>query len=254
MTGVPECATLWRMSPRYVPQILPGTALTVSTGRPLGSLSFPDAGGFQVLDKAGAILTPIGPSGAIDAVVTDAANNSASTALSLSHALSSGVGANGIGVSQAFGLTDSAGNVDVAATLTVSYTDATSGSEDTALALTMRVGGTGVGIFTLTAPTAGTNVFTAAGSANANFALRSAGSGVASLQGSAGDNIVAVSTVAAASRLGLYGATPVPQAAAITPVGAFTDPPSAAEMAALRTAVNAIITAIGATSGVGITA
>ncbi len=40
------------------------------------------------------------------------------------------------------------------------------------------------------------------------------------------------------------GATPVARASAITAVGAFTDPPSAAEMALLRTAVNDALTAI----------
>ena len=44
------------MTLRAVPQILPGTALSVSTGRPRGSLAFPTAGGVQAIDETGAVL------------------------------------------------------------------------------------------------------------------------------------------------------------------------------------------------------
>lgn len=244
------------MALRTVPQILPGAALTVSTGRPYGSLSFPAAGGVQAIDETGAVvnLATTPASGALTVVVTDAVNNGASIALSLAHELSSGSATTGMGVSQQFILPSSTGVDRQAALLTVSFTDATNASEDAALAMSLIVGGTVTPSLSLTVPTAGTNVFTAAGATNANLALRAAGTGAASLQGSGGADIVAVNTTAAASRLGFYGTTPVARASAITPIGAFTDPPSAAEMAALRTSVNAIITALGAASGVGLTA
>ena len=61
----------------------------------------------------------------------------------------------------------------------------------------------------LAAPTAGTNVFTAAGATNANLALRAAGTGIASLQGSGGANIVAADTTGGVSRVGFFGVTPL---------------------------------------------
>ena len=41
--------------------------------------------------------------------------------------------------------------------------------------------------------------------------------------------------------VGFFGTAPAAQGAALSDIGAFTDPPSAAEMAALRTAVNGIL-------------
>ena len=46
-------------------QILPGTALTVSTGRPICSLSFPAAGGIQGIDALGAVLPLVGATGSL---------------------------------------------------------------------------------------------------------------------------------------------------------------------------------------------
>lgn len=46
----------------------------------------------------------------------------------------------------------------------------------------------------------------------------------------------------AASKIGFFGTTPAVQGLAIADLGAFTDPPSAAEMATLRTTVNSILT------------
>jgi len=193
---------------RPVPQILPGTALASSTGIPRGSISFPSAGGFQVVDQTGAVLTIAGVGGALAATVTDTANSTSSTALSLTHALSSGVGAVGVGVTQRFVLPNGVGTLDDAAVMTATYTDVTDGSEDAALAFSLMVAGTLRASLSLTAPSAGTNVLTAAGAANANLALQAAGTGVASLQGSGGANIVAVSTNSAASRLGFFNTTP----------------------------------------------
>jgi len=79
--------------------------------------------------------------------------------------------------------------------------------------------------------------------ANQGIALASNGNGAITLDAGAGTGGVQIG-VNAASLVGLYAAAPVARAAAITPIGAFTDPPSAAEMALLRTGVNAIITAL----------
>ena len=360
------------------------TDIASSVGQPIKCLVFPVTGGVQAIDAAGAVLNLVGATGALAATVTDAVNNAASTALSLVHALSAGVGANGIGVTQRFVLPNSLGVAASAGQLTVSYTDATSGSEDSALGLTLQVGGAGTPVLAISAPTAGATTLTAAGSASASLnlvgaggiaiaptvvtsgsqtafkvtsaanttqaagvnapavdlnlaakvefatgamaaltairvsaptytfvgastvtnaatlyidaapsvtapstatnsyailvaagnvrfgdniitggnlsfagaapsitataanqgiALASNGNGAITLDAGAGTGGVQIG-VNAASLVGLYAAAPVARAAAITPIGAFTDPPSAAEMALLRTGVNAIITAL----------
>jgi hypothetical protein len=160
---------------RPVPQQFPGTALSGAQTNLLGSLSFPDAGGVQGVDKTGAVLNLAGAGGAVTATVTDAVTNGSSTALSLVHALSAGVGATGIGVTQRFILPNSLGVAASAGQFTVSYTDATSGSEDSALGITLQVGGAGTGVLTVTAPTAGVTTLTAAGSATASLNLVGAG-------------------------------------------------------------------------------
>lgn len=146
-----------------------------ATGLPIKCLVFPDTGGVQAIDAAGTILNLVGSTGALTATVTDTATNSASTALSLVHALSAGVGANGIGVTQRFVLPNSLGVAASAGQLTVSYTDATSGSEDSALGLTLQVGGAGTAVLSISAPTAGATTLTAAGSASASLNLVGAG-------------------------------------------------------------------------------
>ena len=237
---------------RPVPQLLPGTALTVSTGLPRGSMAFPAAGGAQIVDETGAILsvatTPA--SGALTATVTDAVNNGASVALSLVHALSSGSATTNIGVSQQFILPSDTGVNRQAMLLNVSLLDATNASEDAALGLSLIVAGTLTPSLSLTAPSAGTNVLTGAGATNANLALRSAGTGAASLQGSAGANIVAVDTTGGVSRLGLYGVTPVIRASAITAPATQSGAYVQADVQSIVTAVNAIRVAL---TNVGIT-
>ena len=160
---------------RPVPQQFPGTALSGAQTNLLGSLSFPDAGGVQGVDKTGAVLNLAGAGGAVTATVTDAVTDAASTALLLVHALSAGVGANNIGVTQRFVLPNSLGVAASAGQFTVSYTDATSGSEDSALGLTLQVGGAGTPVLAISAPTAGATTLTAAGSASASLNLVGAG-------------------------------------------------------------------------------
>ena len=151
------------------------TDIASSSGLPYKCLVFPATGGVQAIDAAGAVLNLVGATGALAATVTDAVNNAASTALSLVHALSAGVGANGIGVTQRFVLPNSLGVAASAGQLTVSYTDATSGSEDSALGLTLQVGGAGTPVLAISAPTAGATTLTAAGSASASLNLVGAG-------------------------------------------------------------------------------
>lgn len=146
-----------------------------SAGLPYKCLVFPTTGGVQAIDAAGTVTNLVGATGALTATVTDAATNSASTALTLIHALSAGVGANGIGVTQRFIIPNSLGVLGSAGQFTISYTDATSGSEDSALGITLQVGGVGTGVLTLTAPTAGATTLTAVGSASASLNLVGAG-------------------------------------------------------------------------------
>ena len=162
-------------NPSLVVQRLDRATDIASSVGPVKCLVFPATGGVQAIDAAGAVLNLVGATGALAATVTDAVNNAASTALSLVHALSAGVGANGIGVTQRFVLPNSLGVAASAGQLTVSYTDATSGSEDSALGLTLQVGGAGTPVLAISAPTAGATTLTAAGSASASLNLVGAG-------------------------------------------------------------------------------
>jgi hypothetical protein len=73
-----------------------------------------------------------------------------------------------------------------------------------------------------------------------NVSLRIAGKGTGSVSLANPGNTVKVVEVNATG-LGFFGTAPVAQGAALSDIGAFTDPPSAIEMAALRTAVNGIL-------------
>ena len=96
-------------NPSLVVQRLDRATDIASSVGPVKCLVFPATGGVQAIDAAGAVLNLVGATGALAATVTDAVNNAASTALSLVHALSAGVGANGIGVTQRFVLPNSLG-------------------------------------------------------------------------------------------------------------------------------------------------
>jgi len=52
--------------------------------------------------------------------------------------------------------------------------------------------------------------------------------------------------------VGFYGVTPVAKPTGAVALGAFTDPPSAAEMSNLRTQFNRIVTALSTTAGLGL--
>ncbi len=182
------------------------TDIASSVGQPIKCLVFPATGGVQAIDAAGAVLNLVGATGALAATVTDAVNNAASTALSLVHALSAGVGANGIGVTQRFVLPNSLGVAASAGQLTVSYTDATSGSEDSALGLTLQVGGAGTPVLAISAPTAGATTLTAAGSASASLNLVGAG-GVVITPPAAASGVQTALTVNAANNGAVTAAT-----------------------------------------------
>lgn len=203
---------------------------------------FPLSGGVQFLDDNGALVTPATTGTSVTSLtVNNTATDSVTTVLTLNHILSSGTAANGIGTAMILRSTVASGSSLAGSALTMTFTDVTAASEDASLTMALCVAGGVTDSIVFSAPSAGTNVLTAAGATDANLALRSAGTGVASLQGSAGTNIVAVSTVTGASRLGFFGAAPAIQGLAIADLGAFTDPPSAAEMATLRTTVNSIL-------------
>ena len=196
-----------------VPNLLtPATALSASPASGMAkALVTPADGGIQFIDALGAVVTPAqsGGSALTALTVRDTANTDPSTVLTLNHLLTSGTAGVGIGAQMLMRSTVASGSTKSGAGLTMSFTDVTAPSEDSILTTALCVGGALTDSIVLSAPTAGTNVFTAAGATNANLALRAAGTGIASLQGSGGANIVAADTTGGVSRVGFFGVTPL---------------------------------------------
>lgn len=184
--------------------------------------------------------------------VNDATANDITAGMTLSHT-TSGTASAGIGAGFVLKAENGAGTAKRAALIAGSLTDVT----DTA-----EVGLVGLYPAVADVPVAGARVQGVASAVNGVVVLPSATTAAVRVYPYGSDTNVSirylpkgttgqVALVGGSNALvgiavndtgvGFFGTAPAAQGAALSDIGAFTDPPSAAEMAALRTAVNGIL-------------
>lgn len=215
-------------APTYV---VSGGASTITTASTMSLSGAPMAGATTILARSYSLFVESGLTNLAGGVgVSNATNNDVATSLQVVRLVDSsvsgvaGAGVAGVGARIVIAASNDAGSQTTAGFATGFFPALpAAGTEAGVLSLGGAYGGAGVEAVRLIGVAGGTDnylsitpslgdtaiLMEAAGSTNASLSISTRGTGPVSLQGSGGANIIEVSTVTGASRLGFFATAPV---------------------------------------------